>query len=202
MSASTRTPAQAAGAGAAATRAPAKPRRRALPKCTAHSKQTGQPCRLAAGYGTDHVGVGNCRFHGGNSPNGRKAGRRKKAEATLAALAIPADGDPLEVLQASVEAAHGVLLAARELVKADASDVTLKIYLDGIERAARVAKAAAEAVNLDELVRIREREADLLEQALVRTLSRFGIAERRQPGFLEMLRQELREVVPAAEALS
>lgn len=106
------------------------------------------------------------------------------------------------MLQAAVEAAHGVLLASRELVKGEATDVRLKLYLEGIERAARVAKSAAEAINLDELVRIREREADLLETALMRTLGRFGIAEKRQPAFLGMFREELRGVLPVAEELS
>lgn len=122
--------------------------------------------------------------------------------ATLQALAIPADGDPLEVLQAAVEAAHGVLLASRELVKSGATDVTLKLYLEGIERAARVAKSAAEAINLDELVRIREREADLLEAALTRALDRFGVSEAKRGAFLGMFREELGALLPAAEELN
>src|SRR5436190_7738794 len=35
--------------------------------CAAHSKTTAQPCRNVAGKGTDHVGQGRCRFHGGAS---------------------------------------------------------------------------------------------------------------------------------------
>ena len=41
-------------------------------KCPAKSKQTGGPCGQAAGHGTDHVGFGLCKFHGGSSPGGRK----------------------------------------------------------------------------------------------------------------------------------
>lgn len=133
---------------------------------------------------------------------GKKGAAREKVMATLEALAIPVDGDPLEVLQASVAAAHGVLLASRELVKAGATDITLKYYLDGIERAAKVAKAAAEAINLDEMVRIREREADLLEVALTRTLERSGLGARKRADFISMFREELRAVLPSAEELS
>ncbi len=34
--------------------------------CGAKTRQ-GHPCKLPAGFGTDHLGVGRCKFHGGNS---------------------------------------------------------------------------------------------------------------------------------------
>jgi len=33
--------------------------------CGATAKSTGEPCKLAAGYGTDHLGEGRCKYHGG-----------------------------------------------------------------------------------------------------------------------------------------
>lgn len=33
-------------------------------------------CSKNAGYGTSHVGYGNCKFHGGSSPNGVTSGQR------------------------------------------------------------------------------------------------------------------------------
>lgn len=197
MTGATRTPAQAAGAGVGA--APASPPSR--PMCGAKNRNGGR-CGLGRGFGTEHPGSGRCKFHGGNSPNGKAYAQREQVKATLEALAIPVEGDPLEVLQAAVEAAHGVLLAGRELLKAGATEQTLKIYLEGIERAARVAKSAAEAVNLDELVRIREREADILEAALGRALDRFGIADDRRPEFLTMFREELSAALPAGGELN
>ncbi len=35
--------------------------------CGAKAKSTGEPCKLVAGYGTDHLGEGRCKFHGGAS---------------------------------------------------------------------------------------------------------------------------------------
>jgi len=169
--------------------------------CSGHNR-AGAACGNGRGKGTDHVGFGNCKNHGGSGPQGRKSGEREKIVATLEMLAIPAEGDPLEVLQAAVEGAHGVLLASRELVRAGATDVTLKLYLEGIERAARVAKSAAEAINLDELVRIREREADLLEQALLRALERSGMGVGKRAAFLGVFREELRAALPAGDELS
>lgn len=201
MTGATRTPAQAAGGGvgAAPPSPPQRPPQR--PICGATNRR-GTRCEKGRGFGTDHPGTGRCKFHGGSTPNGKVHAHREKVAATLEALAIPVEGDPLEVLQAAVEAAHGVLLAGRELLRAGANEQTLKIYLEGIERAARVAKSAAEAVNLDELVRIREREADILEAALGRTLDRFGVGDDRRPEFLTMFREELAAGLPAGGELN
>lgn len=38
----------------------------ALPECGAR-KRNGDPCTKPAGFGTDHVGFGRCKFHGGGS---------------------------------------------------------------------------------------------------------------------------------------
>jgi hypothetical protein len=44
-------------------------------------------CSKTAGYGTTHVGYGNCKFHGGSTPNGETAGERlmikKESEAIV-----------------------------------------------------------------------------------------------------------------------
>jgi len=37
--------------------------------CGAENRH-GEPCGMTAGWGTDHVGEGRCRFHGGASPRG------------------------------------------------------------------------------------------------------------------------------------
>lgn len=41
-------------------------------------------CKLAAGFGTPHPGFGYCKFHGGNTPAGRKAGAKAAGRALLA----------------------------------------------------------------------------------------------------------------------
>lgn len=38
------------------------------PTCGAKAKQSGLPCKKPAGYGTNHVGQGRCKFHGGCNP--------------------------------------------------------------------------------------------------------------------------------------
>lgn len=36
--------------------------------CGAKTKKDGSPCKKPAGWGTDHVGIGKCKLHGGASP--------------------------------------------------------------------------------------------------------------------------------------
>lgn len=35
------------------------------PTCGAKAKNSGEPCKLPAGFGTDHLGSGRCKYHGG-----------------------------------------------------------------------------------------------------------------------------------------
>lgn len=37
--------------------------------------RSGKPCSQPAGFGTNHVGVGRCKFHGGSTPTQSKAAR-------------------------------------------------------------------------------------------------------------------------------
>lgn len=56
--------------------------------CGARTKSKGTPCMLVQGWRTDHPGFGNCRWHGGNSPNGKiHAASEAKAKAALEAFA-------------------------------------------------------------------------------------------------------------------
>lgn len=54
------------------------------PKCGAKNR-TGGTCGKPSGWGTNHVGIGKCRFHGGNTPNGKKSAERQRAEADIKA---------------------------------------------------------------------------------------------------------------------
>ena len=65
----------------------------------------GTPCRLPAGHGTSHPGIGCCDHHGGATPTHEEHARRVLAEraeqvavAELARLNIPPVTDPLEAI--------------------------------------------------------------------------------------------------------
>lgn len=60
---------------------------------------SGEPCTQPAGWGTDHVGVGPCKLHGGASPikHGRYSKLRREALRDLIAQ-YEQDPDPLNLL--------------------------------------------------------------------------------------------------------
>lgn len=57
--------------------------------------------------GTDHVGLGRCRLHAGNTPAGRAHGARLAAITTARALGIEDDLDPLAAMSLCVRLAAG-----------------------------------------------------------------------------------------------
>lgn len=78
-------------------------------KCGAKRKSDGKPCTQPAGWGTDHFGVGRCRFHGGCTPI--KHGRYSTVKGPLAEKMSKHETDPdpanlipeLSVLRALLE---------------------------------------------------------------------------------------------------
>lgn len=82
--------------------------------CGGKKRQGEGFCTRPAGWGTDHVGVGRCKLHGGGTPSHRVGARRR--------------------LQAqAVEGQIGALLAELEL---DAADVhPVEVILDAVRRA-------------------------------------------------------------------
>jgi hypothetical protein len=60
----------------------------AIVRCGSRTKSKGTPCTLPRGWRTDHFGSGNCRWHGGATPNGAKhAASEAAAKAALEAFA-------------------------------------------------------------------------------------------------------------------
>jgi hypothetical protein len=74
-------------------------------RCGARSKQTGEPCKLGAGSGTDHPGIGQCRFHGGSTPSGRTYAARVAGARMAENLPI----EPHEALLANLAAWNGIV---------------------------------------------------------------------------------------------
>lgn len=71
------------------------------PRCGAKTRP-GHPCRKPAGWGTDHVGTGNCKLHFGATPNGRTHAARQAAALEAARLGMAIETDPHEALSTVV----------------------------------------------------------------------------------------------------
>jgi hypothetical protein len=80
------------------------------PKCGARTRTPDQhPCTHTAGEGTDHVGFGHCKLHGGASPGGKKHAQRQAAEHAVATYGLPRDIDPADALLEEVHRTAGAI---------------------------------------------------------------------------------------------
>lgn len=72
-------------------------------RCGAKKKTAAGTCTMVAGWGTDHLGYGQCKLHGGASPNGIKHAATQAARH----LAVELDVEPHDALLWCVRVAAG-----------------------------------------------------------------------------------------------
>jgi hypothetical protein len=118
-------------------------------------KKNGEPCRAFSGQGTDHPGVGRCKFHLGNTPNMRKHAVKLQAEKEVSKARakfgerIPVD--PTEALLTTLQLSAGQLFWLQAALEdhEDKHDFTgqvlMRLWNDERDRVARISEAALRA---------------------------------------------------------
>ena len=76
---------------------------------------SGKACHRPAGWGTDHLGTGRCKLHGGSTPTHRAAARAEIARQAVVTYGLPREVDPSQALLEEVHrtAGHVAWLGAR-----------------------------------------------------------------------------------------
>lgn len=135
--------------------------------CEAKKRQGPGRCKKTAGWGTDHVGWGSCKLHGGNTASGRTAAAREEAAAEAVRLGVAIETDPHEALAAIVAIIAGQVrflqarveeLGESEALTEDALHPTIRALNSVLDQWRHAAKAAADAgvakrrADLDEMV--------------------------------------------------
>lgn len=112
--------------------------------CGARNRRGGE-CRLPAGFGTDHVGYGTCRFHGGSTKAHVVHAKKLRAIAVAEKLGAPRPTTPEESLQEMLEQAAGHSDVFLQLAESTDSPSERKLYLDlyTTERSVRLKVAEA-----------------------------------------------------------
>lgn len=82
------------------------PRGKPKKTCGATTRAGGK-CGLAAGAGTDHVGIGRCARHGGNTRNHKIAARKELARQAVATYGLAREIDPATALLEEVHRTAG-----------------------------------------------------------------------------------------------
>jgi hypothetical protein len=187
-------------------------------------KKNGETCRNYAGLGTDHVGVGQCKFHLGNAEPNRKAAIKEMARRRAAALEGEAllfgqtiKIEPLDALLWTLylSASHMEYLrqeiAAVEDEQAFNTQVLLRQWTDERERLAKTAKMALDAGVAERQVTLAERLGELLARLIQGILTDLELTPKQQERAPEIVRRNLvavegerprplAELLPAAPA--
>src|SRR5438445_284324 len=86
------------------------------PKCGSRKRDgSGDTCALPAGWGTDHVGIGKCRLHGGKTRTHQVAAQAEMVRQAVVTYGLPREVDPSQALLEEVHrtAGHVAWLAAK-----------------------------------------------------------------------------------------
>lgn len=168
-------------------------------RCGATTR-SGRGCRKSAGWGTEHVGRGRCRLHGGNTRNHRRAAQTAMAAEQVAVYGLPADVDPHDALLEEVHRTAGAVRwigqivarldegqvtkgitrtvdkpTGRETTAEAALNVWVQLYQAERQHLVRVCKAAIDAGIDERRVQIAEQQAATLVAVLRSTLDDLGV---------------------------
>lgn len=75
------------------------------------------PCKHPAGYGTDHVGIGRCKFHAGSTPSHVRSAQLVLQRQACESLGIPVEIEPGEALMRALWRAQGNVTFYEALVR-------------------------------------------------------------------------------------
>lgn len=153
---------------------------RAAVQCFATTKSRGTPCRHPRGWRTDHLGSGNCRSHGGNTPNGAKHAATERVIKLADLLDVPrGNGDAFDLLadavgqQQQAVARRGLLVEKAILAGDSEATVAALDQQDATLRTAfRGGKAVVDAKVADRGAVLEDAIFELLKAFLAELLDR------------------------------
>jgi len=164
--------------------------RRPLPperRCGATTRKGGK-CGYPAGHGTDHVGFGRCRRHGGNSPNGRRYAYQLEAIAQVPTMGGDLEVEPTDALLYCVRREAGRQAWLRAMLELETDgDVTdpgsrlaqlARLETAATERLARFSAMALSSGVAERRIRMAERQAQALAHAFTTALDSSSVGSR------------------------
>lgn len=98
--------------------------------CGAKTRK-GEPCGRPRGWGTPHPGYGNCKNHGGCTPNGIKAAEKEAAGQAVAVYGLPREIDPHAALIEELHRTAGHVAYMAQMIRDLEGDSALKQYQRG-----------------------------------------------------------------------
>lgn len=184
------------------------------PKCEATTTRSGDACKLPAGFGTDHLGFGSCKFHGGTTPSGSMSAGAAMARSFAALYGEPIDIDPVEALLQEVRRSAGHVAWLGDQIRSMGDDdgtgdgdprhlllsmteqgwkmsAFVQEYRKEREHLARVAKVAIDAGIAERHVRIAEQQGALVAGVIQSILGRLNLTPEQRTVAPAIVRGEL-----------
>lgn len=126
----------------------------------------GTTCRRPAGWGTSHLGHGNCKLHlGSTRSHVRQSARAQALQFVSGQMGAEVEIDLLEAPLIALRIAFGIVMAWRKRI-ADCDGKTDAIMDEGLRVAnmdlARIAKMAGDAGVAERQIKVMERAAEQL----------------------------------------
>jgi len=169
-------------------------------RCGARKKSGDGTCRLPAGHGTKHVGVGRCRRHGGNTPTHEAHAEHVEAEARARRIALDLEevGGPeamlREIRRCSAIVSAFSLMVAEVPAENLTWGVTKRKITPGADGGPPVQEVTQEAKPHIALVLLKDWQEQL--RRWVETAHHCGVEER-MANLAEMFGEQIGRVVDA-----
>lgn len=176
-------------------------------KCGANKTDgSGDKCKMPAGFGTDHIGFGHCKYHGGSTSAHKIAAAREEARWFMSA-GQHVDIEPAQALVEEVRRAAGVVMylewKLQQMGDTDQIDLVqltaegsrprafIQVYREERAHLARVAKLALDAGVAERQVRLAEDQGRLLAQVIRAILNDLNLDEDQQSEAPAIVRKHL-----------
>lgn len=173
--------------------------------CEARTR-SGGTCRLFAGQGTNHLGIGRCKHHGGSTPTHVASAVVQEARRRAIEFGDELPVEPAEALLSMLRLSAGMVAWTRsELAHTDdrtsfEAAVLVRMYADERDRTARIAKAALDAGVAERMVRLAESYGELLATLIGNILSDLHLTVEQRGRAPEIVRGRLLELETGAAA--
>lgn len=145
-------------------------------------KKNGELCRQYAGAGTEHQGIGRCRWHLGNTSSHNRNAIEREAKQRLVRHSEPMENvRPHQVLLWLLGQSAGQVaqlmseVAELEDLGTEEAKVILRLFDSERDRLARIAKSCSETGVEEADVAIRRVEAELMAGALQQSAADIGL---------------------------
>ncbi len=187
-------------------------------RCAAKTRK-GSPCQQPAGWGTQHVGVGRCKLHGGAEPHAQVNGMVQLARREQQVMGMPLAIEPQDAILECIRIAAGeVAYASERIAELDLVDAVAPVHREleresdegtvrevrqdgaavhiwitvrrqAMDRLVSYSLAAVKAGIEERLVRVAEQQGMLLAQAIQGILAELGVKDR--PEVASVVRKHL-----------